>query len=42
MPKIIIEIDENTKKKFVVKCAKKEKTQKAVLTDLILKWTKNA
>ena len=40
MSKIIIEIDEATKKKFSVKCAKLEKTQKEVITSLISKWLK--
>ena len=40
MPKIIIEIDEATKQKFTVKCARQGKTQKEVLTKLISKWTK--
>jgi len=40
MPKIIIEIEANLKKKFILKCAKEEKTQKEVLTRFINKWVK--
>ncbi len=39
MAKIIIEIDDELKKDFVVKCATKEESQKDVLTELIKKWT---
>ena len=38
MAKIIIEIDDETKRDFVVKCAEKEESQKDVITDLIKKW----
>lgn len=38
MAKIIIEIDDEIKQSFHVKCIKKGESQKDVLTELIKKW----
>lgn len=38
MAKIIIEIDDEIKQKFFIKCIRKGESQKDVLTELIKKW----
>ena len=39
--RIVIEVSDDTKNKLRLVCAKKGKTQKEVVTELIEKWLKN-
>lgn len=41
MAKVIIELDDELKKKFNVKIAQEETTQKDVITELIKKYVKD-
>ena len=41
MKKLVIEIkDDNLKQRFIVACARERKTQKEVITSLIIAWLK--
>ncbi len=40
MSKIIIEVNEELKEKFLVKCIKSKKSQKETIINLIEKWLK--
>ena len=40
MKKIIVELDDNLKQRFIMACARLKKTQKQILTSLIIAWLK--